>query len=352
MNCISLLSTSLSALALAGAPLAQQVVFDDFNRPDSTSMGPDWTEQNGNFEIQSNQGRGVNPDANDTWMSHNSFSQTYTNAKARVEFSPPPVGYAGGVGLVIGLDTSSWSGVAILLQDNNFNGQFERIFFNAAINAGAWFVGGSPVVHDLPTEISSGEITAWVQDGGDVAVLRVEDASGNLIGVYTASGIVGSPFAPTGAGNVSAGVWVRHTPFFDDFYALEHRALDAYPPAVSMSAGGEQTLGSARAGDIYLVLGSATGTGPFPVDAELLPLTFDAYLLLTITKANTPPYGNTFGTLDSIGHARARITIPSGSDVTNPGLVGQTLNHAAIAFDPVSFTASAVTNDTQLTLAP
>ena len=36
---------------------------------------------------------------------------------------------------------------------------------------------------------ANGQLTVWAQDGGDLAVARVEDASGNLLGTYTASGI-------------------------------------------------------------------------------------------------------------------------------------------------------------------
>ena len=102
--------------ALAGAPFAQQIVFDDFDRPASTDLGPDWVEENGDLVIQDLKGKGNLFLANDTWMSHTVFSQTYTNAKARVEFQAPGGELAGGVGVALGADPATWAAVAILLQ--------------------------------------------------------------------------------------------------------------------------------------------------------------------------------------------------------------------------------------------
>lgn len=340
---------ALVAIApLAGSPFAQQIVFDDFNRPSGTDMGPDWTEQNGDLVILANRGKGNLFLANDTWMSHNSFSQTYTNAKGVIDFQIPGEGeIGGGVGLALGLNTSSWGSVAILLQDNDLDGLFDRLFFNAAINAGAWFVGGSPVLYDLPSPLAAGQLTAWVQDGGDRAAVRVEDAAGNLVGVYTADDILASAFIPNGS---SLGVWIRSRPFFDNVYGIEHRMLDAFPASVSVSAGGSQTLdltfGSTHAGEVYAVAGSFSGTAPgTPFGPFQVPLNFDAYTTYSLTGA--PPLSNSIGALDAIGHARASLTLPAGGF---PQFAGLTIHHAAVALDPLGPTA--VTNAGSLTLTP
>jgi len=57
-----LLSTCIF-LVLAQAASAQSVS-DDFNRPDSTNMGPDWSEQNGDPKIVSNHGVGASAFSN------------------------------------------------------------------------------------------------------------------------------------------------------------------------------------------------------------------------------------------------------------------------------------------------
>ncbi len=335
---------ALLVSVLAAPAAAQQIVFDDFNRPDSTFLGPDWNEGNGDLVIQSNFCKGNVPFANDTWMNHTSFAQTYTQAKARIEFERDPADNFFGAGVVVGLDPSSWSGVAVLIQDNDLDGFFDRIFFHAAINAGAWFSQPTPVFYDFPTQIPAGQLTVWTQEAGDLAVARVEDAVGNLIGTYTASGIVGTPFAPTGS---AAGVWVRSRPFVDDFFGVEHRPLDAYPTSVAVGAGGEQTLdmtfGSAHAGELYfLVSSTATASPGTPIGGGvLLPLAIDPVLVWTLTHPNTPPYDDNFGTLDSIGHARARLILPPGSP---PSYAGVTLRHAAVAIHPVTLVPTTVTN--------
>ena len=345
---------ALSALFAASlSTFAQQLVFDDFDRPNSTNLGPDWIEQNGNLAIEGNRGKGTQFLANDTWMSHTSFSQSYTDAKARVEFVAPGGELAGSVGVVLGLNSSTWEGTAVRIQDNDLDGLFDRVFFEAAVNAGAWYVGGAPVLFDLPTPLASGQLTAWITDGGDTAVARIEDSAGNLIDVYTASGILSSPFAPTGT---EVGVWVRSRALFDDFYALEHRALDGYPASISLATGGVQTLdvslGAARAGDFYFVLGSFTGTSPgLPLAGGLLlPLNFDSLTQQTIASPNIAPYLDSFGVLDSVGHARARLSLAPG---LNPSFAGLTLNHSVVSFQlggGVNFTA--VTNPASVDLLP
>jgi len=344
------LTAALGVALLAPASFAQQLVFDSFNRPDSSDLGFDWAEQNGDFVIQNNFGKGNVPFANDTWMNHTAFGQPYESSKVRMEFARDSADFFFGAGLVLGLDPNTWSGVAVLVQDNDLDGLFDRIFFHAAINAGAWFSSPTPILYDFPTPIDAGQLTVWVQDSGDLAVARVEDTAGNLIGTYSAQGIVGTPFAPTG---VRAGVWVRSRPFINDFYALERRALDAYPKSISVASGGEQTLDitleSARANDVYFLLASLTAADPgTPIGGGInLPLVIDPLLLWTLTSPNTAPYANTFGTLDAVGHARARVTL---APAAVPALVGIDIHQAAIALDPVTFTPTAATNSAVLSL--
>jgi hypothetical protein len=195
-------------------------------------------------------------------------------------------------------------------------------------------------------------LTVWAQDGGDLAVARVEDAAGNLVGTYTASGIVGTPFAPNGN---DVGVWSRSRPFYDDFHALERRALDAYPTSISVSAGGEQTLDitleSGHAGDLYFVGGSGSTSSPgLPIGAGFfVPLAVDPIMNWMLGHPKTPPYHDTFGTLDGIGHARARLALPAGS---SPSFAGVTIHHAAVALNPVTFVPTGVTNAASVDLIP
>ena len=342
----------LLAFALATPAFAQQAVFDDFARPDSTNLGPNWFEGNGDFVIQSQAARGNIPFANDTWMSHTGFSRPYTQAKADMRFARFPGDPLFAAGLVIGLDPNTWGGVAVLVQDNNLDGLFDRIFFNAAINAGAWFSQGTPIFYDLPSPISAGRLTVWAEDGGDLAVARVEDDAGNLQGVFTAAGIVGTPFAPTGT---RAGIWVRGRSICDDFHALEHRSLDAFPSALSLSSGGsavlDVSLGSAQTGRPYLLLSSlqAATPGLSVGPGVFLPLAIDTLTQWSLQNPNTAPYAATLGLLGPAGHARARLNLPPGSF---PSLAGLSIAHAALAIDPSNLTPSAATNAATISLLP
>ncbi len=337
--------------AVCASASAQQIVFDDFNRPDSTSLGPNWVEANGDFVIQSNVCRGNVLFANDTWMYNTPFQQTYTNTKVRVDFSKTAGDNLFAAGVGFGLDPNTWGGVTILIQDNNLDGHFDRIFFEAAINAGAWFSQPTPIFFDFPFQVDAGQLTVWAEDNGNRAVARVEDASGNLIGTYSAAGIVGSPFPPTGT---RAGVWVRSKARVDNFFAIQHRKLDAYPAALSVATGGTQTLdvslGSAFAGQTYMLLGALSTSSPgTPIGGGvLLPLAVDPVLLWTVSNPNVPPYDSSFGALDSVGHARARFVLPPAA---LPSLVGVTLQHCAIAIKPNNVPSTA-TNTASLTFNP
>src|SRR5689334_17275954 len=107
---------ALAALA-ASTALAQQIVGDDFNRPDSTSLGASWVEANGDFVIQSNACRGNVQFANDTWMYNTQFAQSYVNTKVRVDFGKTAGDQLFAAGVGFGLDPNTWGGVAILVQD-------------------------------------------------------------------------------------------------------------------------------------------------------------------------------------------------------------------------------------------
>ena len=346
-SCTALLV--LGVLAATGS--AQQLVHDDFDRPNSTDLGPDWVESNNDLEIFGNTVRGKNSFLNDTWMYHSSFAEPHATSKAVVDFGATPGDTFFGVSVVIGLDHTTWGGTAVRVTDNDLDGNFDRIFFNAAINAGAWYTQPTPIWYDLPAGIPAGQLTVWAEAADDMVVARVEDLAGNLVGTYTASGIAASPFAPTGT---DVGVWISSRARADDFFALEHRVLDAFPSSLSLSAGGEQivdvSFGSAHAGQLYLVLSSASGTAPVtPVGGGIdLPLALDSFTIWGFQNPNQGPYSKSLGFLDAQGHARARIKLPAGS---LPSLAGVSFDHAALAVDLTGL-PTAASNPASLQLLP
>lgn len=344
-----ILSTCLF-LVLAQAATAQSVS-DDFNRPNSTNMGPDWSEQNGDMKIEANHGVGGFAFSNN-WMYHTGFSQTYDQTIASVTFHHNNK-TSGAVGLVLGLDPNTWGGLAVKLQDNDGDMLFDRLFFEAAINAGAWFNNPTPIIYDLPTQLAQGRMTLSTLDA-DTALCEIFDATGQLVGSYQAAGITGGSFPPVGD---RVAIWAFNTPSYDDFNASLNKNLVGSPTSLSVAAGGSQTLninlGTAHALELYLMLGNFSGTAPGTPAGNgfLLPLNVDSYFLQTLSAPNTPPLSGSFGSLDAQGRASATFTLPAG---LTPAIVGLTVNHAAVSFTVggSGATVTAATDAASLTLTP
>ncbi len=118
---------------------------------------------------------------------------------------------------------------------------------------------------------------------------------------------------------------------------LRPGSLAGCPGTISIGSGGTHqlylTAGATHASQLYLVLGSASGTSPgFLVDGTLLPLNFDPYMTFTLQAANSPTYVNTLGVLGApAGAAMATINVPTG---LNPNAVGLAVDHAYLTLSP------------------
>jgi len=88
------------------------------------------------------------------------------------------------------------------------------------------------------------------------------------------------------------------------------------------------------AGDLYIVLGSLSGTSPGIALAPgvELPLVFDAYTNLGLSLA-TPVVG-AFGVVDANSRATATFVLPAG---TSSSFFGIELHHAFVVIDPLTF---------------
>lgn len=134
----------------------------------------------------------------------------------------------------------------------------------------------------------------------------------------------------------------------DDCVAPPLYAVNRYASIVS---GGQQDLqismGSQHGGELYLTLGSLSGTSPGVAAGGLvLPLNLDAYLLSTLTNPNSPGLLGSFGTLDAAGAGVTSVVVPPGLGFSLVGLVGY---HATLTLDS-SFAVSGVTNAVPITL--
>ncbi len=123
---------------------------------------------------------------------------------------------------------------------------------------------------------------------------------------------------------------------------------------VSISGGGVQTLTLSVApshfGELYAVLGSATGTGPgVAFQGQIIPLDPDFYFDQTVNFPNQHPLGGSLGNIDATGGAVTTVTILPGE--LPPVVVGLTVHHAAVVLDG-AFQLSHVSNAVPLTLVP
>ncbi|MDF1801213.1 MAG: hypothetical protein P1V81_18760 [Planctomycetota bacterium] len=131
-------------------------------------------------------------------------------------------------------------------------------------------------------------------------------------------------------------------------------SLQADTTVASLAAGGVQHLtldaGSSRAGDIYWVLTSASGTTPgLPLGDVTLPLNFDAFTTASLLGADGPLFQNTFAPLDAFGQGSASLSVPPG---LSPSFAGLTLNAAFLTLDPITLAVEYASDTTSLTLLP
>ena len=134
------------------------------------------------------------------------------------------------------------------------------------------------------------------------------------------------------------------------------QTLSADIASLSIAAGGTQhftlNAGLVHSGDLYLVLGSLSGTVPGTLvgPGKMLALNNDAYLMFTLLHPNTPPLANTLGTIPPLGIGTAALALPPGLPVS---LVGLTASHAYLIIETSPFFAVGdISNPVNLALLP
>lgn len=105
-----------SVLAL-GSPTSAS---DDFNRPDSSNMGPSWTEQSGDINLINNAGHGT---SSVSWMTHNVLSLNHVDSVQQVDFLPQATG-AGVIFVACTIGGSS-DCIFVKVQDNTGDGIYD-----------------------------------------------------------------------------------------------------------------------------------------------------------------------------------------------------------------------------------
>ncbi len=129
--------------------------------------------------------------------------------------------------------------------------------------------------------------------------------------------------------------------------------LAADVDSISLAQGGVQVLaleaGAAHAGELFLLIGTASGTVPgLPTSAGELPIQFDAYTNYTLTSPNKPPLTGSLSTLSTTGSAQVLFSLPPGQSAS---LAGVALHHAYATVSE-TFEITLVSNAQSLLLIP
>lgn len=273
--------------------LAAQSASDNFDRPNASNPGPDWVVQQRAFRIESNQCRSNNAFGFGR-MEYANFGAPYSDSYHEVSFT---ISGSGGdsVSLISGLDPNTWLGIEAKLQDNDGDGFFDRLFFNAAINAGNW--NGSTLWYDLATPIASGRMRLHFENAGDRAVVTISSGAGTE--VFHGDGILAMPWGPyTGQ---SFGLASFGDSFLDDW--LAGGVLPGPQYSISNLIAGQIAtfqVVHATAGGSVMLGWSTTGAGPTQTVYGPVAMSAPIGLLARLTA-------------DAGGVATAQIPVPAGA---------------------------------------
>jgi len=208
------------------------------------------------------------------------------------------------------------------------------------------FVGCTPLLCEM------GAAHLFVREGATFVHSDMLVASDPLVGDSIGSDVaLGETRAVVSSGSIdfagasnSGGAYIYElvAPFFSE------------TTEVSLATGGMQSFdlaaGSTQPGQLFLILGSATGTSPgIPWGDVTLPLNYDPYFLYTLSHVLSPNWFYAYGNLSTQGTANSLLFVPSGLD---PALAGLTLHHAFVALDPESLSPTFASNAVPTTFVP
>jgi hypothetical protein len=165
------------------------------------------------------------------------------------------------------------------------------------------------------------------------------------------SGVQGWIFEIDAAGQK---VWETTTPGVVFHAHYVERTLWADGDSLSTSAGGAVGLdliaGSNHAGEVFLVLGSLSGTAPgLTAFGVTLPLNPDVYLQQVLNHPTAAPLAGNLGALDALGSGALTFGLPAGAAAALSGL---TAHHAYVLLDPGTLTVTHASNPVPLELLP
>lgn len=180
---------ALLVCALAAVTLANAQIFDDFNRPDGTNMGPNWNETTGDWRIEGNMGRGNGANVYMDWVGTPN-TDPYYDVQASVDIFCPgtSLNY---VALRTGVGTDE---LFIKVQAQTSTGNFSHIGFyhrTGANSFSAWAGGTGFLTIPAGQEFQKGRLTTYFKPGNtDTIYLDVDtDFNGVPEWTYTSPGV-------------------------------------------------------------------------------------------------------------------------------------------------------------------
>lgn len=249
------LQLALLSLLLVIPVRAQVATHDLFNRSNGTNLGLDWTEIDNDLLIATNALQGNTPFSL-AWGHHTNFSAGYAGTVLRCDWSMNGTS-ANAVSLIAGVNPTTWQGIEVRIADNNGDGLADRIFFNAAVNAGNWY-GGS-FFQNMTTPLSSGTATIWFSNSGNTVNVAIQNPANGSTQSYTASGISMNP--PLG---IRVGAGLRGAARMDNFQAWVGTPTGPVftTPTLRTTTPFELLVKATPASSSVLIGLSLTGSGP------------------------------------------------------------------------------------------
>jgi hypothetical protein len=225
-------------------------------------------------------------------------------------------------------------------------GMYVTLSDGSAMNYTNGSLEGSVFVSDSSVSILEGLGVAYPFSGNfsprvwNGTLYYSQDCDGN--GIADDQDILNNPTADIdGDGNLDVCV---APPLMADVYTL------------SVAAGGVQNfaLTAPNPGDIYMLLGSTSGTTPgMAAGPFTLPLNQDIYFMHTLIRPNINPLTNSYSTFNpgpgAVGVSTATFTLQPNYD---PILVGLTSHHAFVVMDATTGDCTSVSNPVPITFLP
>ena len=177
---------------------------DDFNRPNSTNMGADWTEVSGDQQILGNQA--ANLGTANSWMLHTSAAAPYAGAKVEFDLDPNAGGASAYGAAVIGYNPATGEDIYVKVQNQSGLPGYSNYGFYHGFNGGGYSGWGG--FGSLPYQSPGGHVTVSVDAAGDTVTLDIDE---NYDGVpeitLTAPGLIASGLPALLSDQYGAGFW-------------------------------------------------------------------------------------------------------------------------------------------------